>query len=85
MPISQSTHVSDPASSLYFPATHSIHGSPSGPVEPALQAVAMAVQAVAMRLPLGEVDFDGHASHGESDDIIHVLYFPASHSKYGPP
>ena len=41
-----------------MPATHSEHVLPSGPEEPALQ-----VQAVAMRLPTGELEFDGQVSH----------------------
>ena len=31
-PDAQSAHVSDPTSVLYFPATHCVHGPPSGPV-----------------------------------------------------
>ena len=54
----QSSHISDPANSLYFPATHSKHVPPSGPVEPALQ-----VQAVSMELPDGDDEWVGHISH----------------------
>ena len=36
---SQSTHAVDPASDLYLPATHSEHGPPSGPVDPAIHGV----------------------------------------------
>ena len=58
VPIWQSSHVSDPANSLYFPATHSEHVPPSGPVEPALQ-----VQAVSIELPKSEFEYAGHVTH----------------------
>ena len=58
VPIWQSSHVSDPANSLYFPATHSEHVPPSGPVEPALQ-----VQAVSIELPDSDDDWAGQISH----------------------
>jgi len=37
VPVPQSVHAADPDNALYFPATHSEHVSPSGPVDPALQ------------------------------------------------
>ena len=58
LPIWQSSHVSDPANSLYFPATHCEHVLPSGPVEPALQ-----VQAVSIELPDGDDEWVGQISH----------------------
>ena len=58
VPIWQSSHISDPANPLYFPATHSEHVPPSGPVEPALQ-----VQAVSMGLPDIDYDWAGQISH----------------------
>ena len=58
VPIWQSSHVLYPANSLYFPATHSEHVPPSGPVEPALQ-----VQAVSIELPDGDDEWAGQLSH----------------------
>ena len=58
VPIWQSSHVSDPANSLYFPATHCEHVPPSGPVELALQ-----VQAVSIELPDGNDEWAGQLSH----------------------
>ena len=57
VPIWQSSHVSDPANSLYFPATHSEHVPPSEPVKPALQ-----VQAVSMELPASDNICGAHDS-----------------------
>jgi hypothetical protein len=37
VPAPQSEHVAAPVDVLYFPATHRLHGPPSGPVDPALQ------------------------------------------------
>ena len=72
MPTSQSTHAVDPANALCLPATHSEHVPPSGPEEPALQ-----VQAVAMRLPTGELEFDGQVSHVAAPGL--GLKVPAPH------
>ena len=71
-------HDSDPASALYFPETHSEHVPPSGPEEPALQ-----VQAVAMRLPTGELESDGHVSHVAAPG--RVLKVPALQDVHVPP
>jgi hypothetical protein len=83
---------------LYFPATHGMHWSPSGPVEPALQ-----VQLVKAALPAGELDFDGQPVHVElaaaftaveyvpvpqfvhASAPVDVLYLPAAQSVHGPP
>ena len=91
-------HVWDPASALYFPATHSEHVSPSYPDEPALQA-----QAVETELPAREWEFAGHAKHTETSfaptdaeyvptsqskhgaDPASGVYFPATHSEHAPP
>ena len=78
LPAGQSSHVSDPASVLYLPATHSEHVPPSGPEEPALQ-----VQAVAMRLPTGELECDGQVSHVASPVLD--LKVPAQHNVHVPP
>jgi hypothetical protein len=49
LPAAQSEQVAFPVNALYFPATHTAHGPPSGPVYPALQ-----VQLVCTVLPAGE-------------------------------
>jgi hypothetical protein len=51
LPIGQLLHVNVPVDALYFPATHAVHGPPSGPVKPRLQ-----VQAVRATLVLGELE-----------------------------
>ena len=63
---------------MNMPATHREHGPPSGPEEPALQ-----VQAVAMRLPTGDVEFDGQVSHVAFPGL--ALKVPAPHDVHGPP
>ena len=68
----------EPAELLNMPASHSIHGPPSGPEEPALQ-----VQAVSMRLPTGELEFDGQVSHVADPGLD--LKVPASHDVHVPP
>ena len=50
---------------------------PSGPEEPALQ-----VQAVAMRLPTGELEFDGQVSHVAAPGL--GLKVPAPHDVHVP-
>ena len=54
VPARQSVHSADPVDTLYFPAAHAVHVSPTGPVDPALQ-----VQFVKAALPAGELEFDG--------------------------
>ena len=51
-------HAAEPLVVLYLPAVQAVHGPPSGPVNPALQAVD--TQAVP---PLGEVEPAGHVRH----------------------
>jgi hypothetical protein len=58
VPAPQSVHAALPLLVLYFPATQAVHGPPSGPVNPALQAVD--AQTVTDELPLGEVVPAGH-------------------------
>jgi hypothetical protein len=58
VPIPHSVHVSDPASALYFPATHSEQAPPLGPEEPALH-----VQLFSVPEPIGEDENVGHATH----------------------
>ena len=78
VPLTQRAQDAEPGEILYMPATHSEHGPPSGPEEPALQ-----VQAVAMRLPTGEVEYDGQVSHVASPVL--VLKVPAPHDVHVPP
>ena len=76
LPGPQALHGAGPASALYFPATHFVHGPPSGPEDPALQ-----VQADVDTLAMGESEFIGHASH-----LPLSRYCPASQSlEHGPP
>lgn len=49
LPEAQLVQAPDPATALYFPATHGEHDPPLGPEEPALQ-----VHAAAAELPAGE-------------------------------
>jgi hypothetical protein len=60
VPVTQSEQAAFPVNSLYFPVTHATHGTPFGPVDPALQ-----VQFV---LPAGELEFDGQALHVMLDE-----------------
>jgi hypothetical protein len=60
VPAPQSVHAADPVDILYFPATHAVHVSPTGPVDPALQ-----VQFVKAALPASELEFDGQTLHVE--------------------
>ena len=94
----QSVHVTDPICSLYFPATHSEHVPPLGPVDPALQE-----QFVAWLLAPGALESVGHAAHVEAvvapdaveyvpfSQLVHAaapvcsLYVPATHSEHEPP
>ena len=73
VPISQSVHVPDPASALYFPATQSVHAPPSGPVAPALQA-----QAVDALLASGAWERAGHPWHTSDAAPTVVEYRPAA-------
>ena len=63
VPATQSVQAADPIDVLYFPATHSAHGPPSGPVDPALQ-----VQLVKAELRAGELEFDGQSLHVMLDE-----------------
>ncbi len=73
VPAPQSMHTDDPVVPLYFPASHAVHVSPTGPVDPVLQ-----VQFAKAALPGGELEFDGQALHVELDeDPNSVEYFPA--------
>ncbi len=98
VPVKQSVHAALPLIVLYFPATQAVHGTPSGPVNPALQA-----QALTAELAVGELEFAGHARHvvaivAPTDmeyvpdkQSVHaalpliVLYFPATQEVHRPP
>ena len=58
LPGAQLLHSSFPGGILYLPATHSVHGPPSGPVDPALQ-----VHAVEIEPPGGASERAGQATH----------------------
>ena len=98
VPVPQFVHTAVPVDVLYFPATQSAQGPPSGPLEPALQ-----VQFVKAALPTGELELDGQAVHVELaaaftaveyvpvPQFVHaavpvdVLYLPATQSAHVPP
>jgi len=58
LPTGQLLHANVPVEALYFPAVHDVHGPPSGPVYPGLQA-----QAVRATLVVGELELEGHVVH----------------------
>jgi hypothetical protein len=73
VPAPQSVQATDPVDDLYFPATHAAHGTPIGPIDPALQ-----VQLVKAALPVGEVELVGQAVHDASAVCpVAVPYLPA--------
>jgi len=94
----QSIQEEFPILSLYLPASHVTHGSPSGPVVPVSH-----LQSDFIVLELFEDDFSGHSSHSDSrfaprtDEYlpaghethvvfpIKILYFPGIHSSQDPP
>jgi hypothetical protein len=98
VPAPQSEHVAAPVDVLYFPATHRLHGPPSGPVDPALQ-----VQLAKVPLPASELEFDGQVVHvvlvvapdaveylpapqsKHTVDPANALYLPATHAVQVPP
>ena len=57
-PAVQLLHVASPGAILCFPATHFIHGPPSGPVKPAMH-----VQSVVLLLPVGDVALETQFKH----------------------
>ena len=58
VPALQSVQTAAPASTLYFPATHSEHVPPEGPVEPGLQ-----MQSIFSLLASDPWEFVGHSLH----------------------
>ena len=77
-PASQRAQEAEPGEILYVPAVQLVQDPPSGPDQPASQ-----VQAVAMRLPTGELEFDGQVSHVASPVLD--LKVPAPHDVHVPP
>jgi len=71
----QLLHAADPRMSnvLNLPTPHSVHVSPSGPVQPALHS-----QAVAMVLCTGELELDGQVSQAAAPGSD--LYVPTLHT-----
>ena len=71
-PSEHCAHADDPFTSLYVPAIHAIHATPSGPVYPLLQ-----VQLVSIELPSGECVYAGHSLHVDSSiSPVSAEYFP---------
>lgn len=62
MPAAQSSHTALPVVVLYLPATHVVHGPPSGPEKPLLQ-----VHTNTVELAIGELELSGHARHVAAD------------------
>jgi hypothetical protein len=93
-PAPQSLQVVDPVTSLYFPATHGTHASPSSPDEPVLQvqeglpARASALFGHAKQKKLANAPTDAE-NLPRSQSLQSVsspdLYFPAEHSVHVPP
>ena len=78
VPPAQRAQEAEPGEILYVPAVQLVQDPPSGPDQQALQ-----VQAVAMRLPTGELEFDGQASHVAAPGL--GLKVPAPHDVHVPP
>ena len=74
----QSKHSALPAVSLYLPAGHAVHWSPSLPVYPASHT-----QSVTLPLAAGDVEFDGQLEHSALPAVS--LYVPAGHAVHSPP
>jgi len=79
VPREHSEHGAEPFTSLYDPAMHAAHASPSGPVYPLLQ-----VQLVSCLLPIPEYVCVGHSLHVDSEiAAMAVLYLPCEHREHG--
>jgi hypothetical protein len=68
----------EPETILYSPALHAVHGSPFGPVNPALHE-----QLVIFTLASADHENAGHPVHAHAPVVF--LYLPTSHSTHGPP
>jgi hypothetical protein len=75
-PCGQRVHAEEPFTSLYVPATHASHSTPSAPVYPLLH-----VQLVSTLLPAPEYVCAGHALHAEVLPVA-VEYFPCEHKSH---
>ena len=74
-PCEHRVHAAEPFTSLYVPATHASHSTPSAPVYPLLH-----VQLVSTLLPAPEYVCAGHALHVDSELLpVAVEYFPCEH------
>jgi hypothetical protein len=72
--VGQSMQLAEPVIAVYLPASHAVHGPPSGPVDPALQ-----MQLVTTALPSGELEYTGQLMHVEiAEAPTAVDHFPAS-------
>jgi hypothetical protein len=63
---------------LYLPASHTVHGPPLGPDQPALQ-----MKSAKAVLCAGELEPAGQLS--QAPDPAALLYLPATHWEHGPP
>jgi hypothetical protein len=79
LPAPQSVHATDPATALYFPATHATHAPPFGPVNPRLQTQASTAVCAVNACP----EFAAQSAHSALPAA--ALYFEAAHAKHGPP
>jgi hypothetical protein len=79
LPAPQSVHATDPATALYFPATHATHAPPFGPVNPRLQTQASTAVCSVNACP----EFAAQSAHSALPAA--ALYFEAAHAKHGPP
>jgi hypothetical protein len=75
LPAPQSVHLIEPIASLYVPATHAEHASPSAPVYPALHR-----HLVNRLLPTKEIEFTGHPLHPPEPE--RSLYSPTRHNSH---
>jgi hypothetical protein len=79
LPAPQSVHATDPATALYFPATHATHAPQFGPVNPGLQTQASTAVCAVHACP----EFVAQSAHSALPAA--ALYFEAAHAKHGPP
>ena len=93
--VGQSSQMPAPAALFHFPAPHSVHVPPLGPVQPALQ-----VQSAKVVLCAGELEPGGHAKQVDEPFVseyvplsqtlqtaspLTFLYLPALHAVQAPP
>lgn len=80
VPAPQFVHVADPVVSLNFPAAHTLHVPPLGPLWPTLH-----VHAPSAELEIGEFEFPGHDPHTFAVAPTAVENLPASQSEHALP